>query len=36
MRTIKLTLAYDGGAYAGWQRQPGKTTIQETIERALS
>lgn len=36
MRTIKLTLAYDGGAYAGWQRQPGKHTLQETIERALS
>lgn len=36
MRTIKLTLAYDGAAYAGWQRQPGKTTLQETLERALA
>jgi tRNA pseudouridine38-40 synthase len=35
MRTIKLTLAYDGTEYAGWQRQPGKRTLQETIEHAL-
>lgn len=35
MRTLKLTLAYDGTAYAGWQRQPGKSTLQETIERAI-
>jgi tRNA pseudouridine38-40 synthase len=35
MRTLKLTLAYDGTAYAGWQRQPGKPTLQETIEQAI-
>jgi tRNA pseudouridine38-40 synthase len=35
MRTIKLTLAYDGTNYAGWQRQADKATIQETIETAL-
>lgn len=35
MRTIKLTLAYDGTNYAGWQRQPGKPTLQETIEQAI-
>jgi len=35
MRTIKLTLAYDGTAYAGWQIQPGETTLQETLEAAL-
>jgi len=34
-RTIKLTVAYDGTAYAGWQRQPGKPTLQDTIEQAL-
>lgn len=34
-RTIKLTLAYDGTNYAGWQRQPGKATLQDTIESAL-
>ncbi|MBA4016222.1 MAG: tRNA pseudouridine(38-40) synthase TruA [Pirellula sp.] len=35
MRTIKLTLAYDGTAYAGWQRQPGKPTLQDAIEQAI-
>lgn len=35
MRTIRLTLAYDGTAYAGWQRQLGKPTVQETVESAL-
>ena len=32
----KLTLAYDGGAFAGWARQPGRRTIQEELERAIS
>jgi tRNA pseudouridine38-40 synthase len=36
MRTIKLTLAYDGTAYAGWQVQAGARTIQEVIETALA
>jgi tRNA pseudouridine38-40 synthase len=36
MRTIKLTLAYDGAAYAGWQVQRGAKTIQEVIETALA
>lgn len=35
MRTIKLTIAYDGTDYAGWQRQPGKKTLQETLELAV-
>lgn len=35
-RTFKLTLAYDGGAYAGWQYQPGCATVQETLEQALA
>ena len=34
MRTIKLTLAYDGTAYFGWQRQVGKPTIQGELEAA--
>ncbi|MBI4777208.1 MAG: tRNA pseudouridine(38-40) synthase TruA [Deltaproteobacteria bacterium] len=34
-RIIKLVLEYDGGAYAGWQRQKGIVTIQEVIETAL-
>ena len=35
LRTIKLTLAYDGTAYAGWQRQPGKATLQDAVEQAI-
>lgn len=32
----KLTLAYDGSAYAGWQIQPGRQTIQGEMEKALA
>ncbi len=35
MRTIKLTLAYDGTAYAGWQFQPDRMSVQQTLESAL-
>jgi tRNA pseudouridine38-40 synthase len=35
VRTVKLTLAYDGTAYLGWQRQPEGTSIQGLIEEAL-
>ena len=35
MRTIKLTIAYDGSAYAGWQWQTGQRTIQEAIEESI-
>ena len=31
----KLTLAYDGGAFAGWARQPGLRTVQDELERAI-
>jgi tRNA pseudouridine38-40 synthase len=34
-RAFKLTIAYDGTDYAGWQVQPGKKTIQGMIESAL-
>ena len=36
MRNIKLVLEYDGSAFFGFQRQPGKPTIQEALEKALS
>lgn len=36
MRTFKLTLAYDGTDFAGWQRQPERTTLQGTLEEVLS
>ena len=32
---IKLTLAYDGSAYVGWQLQPNGISIQHCIEEAL-
>ena len=35
MRTVKLTLAYDGTGYAGWQRQAGAETIQALVEAVL-
>jgi len=31
----KITIAYDGTDYAGWQVQPRKNTVQAEIERAL-
>jgi len=35
-RSLKLTLAYDGTAYAGWQRQSRGTTVQAALEDALA
>jgi tRNA pseudouridine38-40 synthase len=35
MRTFKLTLAYDGTNFFGWQRQNGTPTIQACVETAL-
>src|SRR5271156_2610828 len=34
MQTIKLTIAYDGAAFHGWQLQPGLPTIQGAISDA--
>jgi len=36
VRNIKLTVAYDGTNYHGWQTQLDKATIQETIEEAIN
>ena len=36
MRRIKLTMAYDGTDYNGWQFQPGQPTIQGEVERVLA
>ena len=35
MRTIKLTIAYDGTGYVGWQVQPNGTSVQELLQRAV-
>ena len=36
VRRVKLTVAYDGTAYAGWQIQPNGTTVQAVMEGALA
>ena len=35
MRTLKLTVAYDGTDYVGWQRQASGVSIQGLLEDAL-
>ena len=35
VRNIKLTIAYDGSEYHGWQIQPGKRTIQASLTQAI-
>lgn len=34
-RTLKLTLAYEGTHYVGWQRQANGTSVQGVVEEAL-
>jgi tRNA pseudouridine38-40 synthase len=36
LRTLKLTLAYDGTRFVGWQRQASGESIQGLVEEALS
>ncbi len=35
-RTLKLTIAYDGSAYAGWQRQANASSIQAVLEDEIA
>jgi tRNA pseudouridine38-40 synthase len=35
MRNLKLTIRYDGADFFGWQTQPGRRTVQETLEKAI-
>jgi tRNA pseudouridine38-40 synthase len=34
-QTFKLTLAYDGTDFRGWQIQPGEVTVQGELQKAL-
>jgi len=36
MRNLKITLAYDGYEFHGWQVQPGLPTVQGTLREALA
>jgi tRNA pseudouridine38-40 synthase len=36
MRNLKLTIRYDGTDFFGWQTQPGRRTVQETLEQAIA
>jgi len=35
MRNLKITLAYDGSEFSGWQVQPDRRTVQATLAAAL-
>ena len=35
MRRFKLTIAYDGSQYHGWQVQKGQVTVQQRVEEAF-
>ena len=36
MKRVKLTIAYDGTNYCGWQIQPNGITVEEVVNRELS
>lgn len=35
VRRYRMTIAYDGAAFHGWQRQPELRTVQQVIEEAM-
>ena len=36
MRNIALILTYEGTGYHGWQTQKNLSTVQQTLEKAVS
>ncbi len=36
MNHFKITMAYDGAAYGGWQQQPNRVSVQQVLESALA
>ena len=36
MRTVKITLQYDGAEFSGWQVQPNRVTVQGVLRDALA
>jgi tRNA pseudouridine38-40 synthase len=35
-RRLAVGIEYDGTQYAGWQHQPGRNTVQDSVQKALS
>jgi tRNA pseudouridine38-40 synthase len=35
MIRVRIDLSYDGSGFSGWARQPGRRTVQQTLEEAL-
>src|SRR3978361_1339694 len=35
MRNLKLIITYDGTEFSGWQSQPDRRTVQQTLEEAI-
>ncbi|TAG07223.1 MAG: tRNA pseudouridine(38-40) synthase TruA, partial [Verrucomicrobia bacterium] len=33
---LRLTIAYDGRPFRGWQSQPDASTVQDEIEKAIA
>jgi tRNA pseudouridine38-40 synthase len=36
MRTLRILVAYDGSGFAGWQRQEGFPSVQQSLEEAVA
>ena len=36
MIRVRVDLGYDGSGFSGWARQPGRRTVQQTLEDALA